>query len=92
MINGILIVLIVMIVVGTIVLGLSNAENMKAKYIKATIMIAYLVCLAVCIGVISKDTGYRQGQIDALTNNIQYKLVTMPDSTKVWEKITEEVK
>ena len=50
------------------------------------------VCLAVGIASIFIDIGYRQGQIDALTNNIQYKLVTMPDSTKVWERIIEEVK
>ena len=66
---------------------------MEEQYAKAVTMIVFLAGLAVCIVAISKDSGYRQGQIDALTNNIQYKLVTMPDSTKVWEKIErEEVK
>ena len=90
MTNGILIVLVVMIVIVMISLVLSNVEGMEEKSIKIVIMIVCLVCLAVCIGAISKDIGYKQGQIDALTNNVQYKLVTMPDSTKVWEKIGEK--
>jgi hypothetical protein len=52
--------------------------------------IVFLTCIAVGIGAISKDIGYRRGQIDALTNNVRYKLVTMPDSTKVWERIGEK--
>lgn len=31
--------------------------------------------------------GYRDGQIDALTGNIKYELVTQPDSTRTWEEI-----
>jgi hypothetical protein len=50
----------------------------------------FLTCLAIGIGQISKDIGYRQGQIDALTNNVKYKLVIMPDSTKVWKGIGEK--
>jgi hypothetical protein len=41
-------------------------------------------------GKIGKDIGHKQGQKDALTNNIQYRLITMPDSTKVWERIGEK--
>ena len=55
--------------------------------INVILMIIVLESLAVGVGTISKDIGYKQGQIDALTNNIEYKLITMPDSTKVWEKI-----
>jgi hypothetical protein len=58
--------------------------------INGVLNIVFLTCLAIGIGQISKDIGYRQGQIDALTNNVKYKLVIMPDSTKVWEKIMEE--
>ena len=55
------------------------------------LMIIVLESLAMGVGTISKDIGYKQGQIDALTNNIQYELITMPDKTKVWEKIEEGV-
>ena len=30
---------------------------------------------------------YKQGQVDALTGNIKYELVTQDDSTKVWKEI-----
>lgn len=36
--------------------------------------------------IIVMDKAYKQGQIDALTGNIKYHLVAMPDSTKQWEK------
>jgi hypothetical protein len=58
--------------------------------INGILKIVFLTCLTMVIGTISKEIGYRQGQIDALTNNIQYKLITMPDSTKVWERIGEK--
>ena len=58
--------------------------------INVILMIVALESLAVGVGTISKEIGYKQGQIDAITNNIQYKLVTIPDSTKVWEKIGEK--
>ncbi len=35
---------------------------------------------------------YKQGQIDVLTNNVKYELVTKPDSTRTWEKINERTK
>lgn len=30
---------------------------------------------------------YKQGQVDALTGNIKYELVTQDDSTRVWKEI-----
>lgn len=30
---------------------------------------------------------YKQGQVDALTGNVKYELVTQDDSTKVWKEI-----
>jgi len=30
--------------------------------------------------------GYKQGQIDALTGNIQIELVQNPDRTRTWQK------
>lgn len=32
-------------------------------------------------------TGYKQGQIHALTGHAKYELVINPDSTKTWEEI-----
>ena len=87
MITWILVVFLVIGAVGLISLGMVNTEDMEQKSTKAVIMIMFLAGLAMGIGKIGKDIGYKQGQIDALTNNIQYKLVTMPDSTKVWVKI-----
>ena len=34
--------------------------------------------------------GYRQGQIDALTGKAKYHLVTLPDSTRVWEMTVQK--
>ena len=90
MTNGILVVFLVIIAIGLIKLGLSNTENMKEQYAKAVTMIVFLTGLAVGFVSIGKNIGHRQGQIDALTNNVRYKLVTMPDSTKVWERIGEK--
>ena len=92
MTNGILIVALVIGAVVMISLGLVNTEDMEQKSTKAVIMIICLICLAMGIVEVGKDIGHRQGQIDALTNNIEYKLVTMPDSTKVWERIEREEK
>ena len=36
------------------------------------------------------DDAYKQGQIDALTNNIKYELIEHPDGTKSWESIEDE--
>jgi hypothetical protein len=89
MINGILVVFLVIMAIGMISLGLENTVNTKEWLTKAVIMIVFLAFFTMGITIIGKDIGYKKGQIDALTNNVQYKLVTMPDSTKVWEKIGE---
>ncbi len=34
--------------------------------------------------------GYEKGQIDALTGNVKYELVTQPDSTRVWVEIVDK--
>ena len=31
--------------------------------------------------------GYKQGQIDSMTNNIKYELVINPDRTSEWKEI-----
>ena len=35
----------------------------------------------------SSTEGYKQGQVDALTGKINYKLTTAPDSTKTWQEV-----
>ncbi len=32
---------------------------------------------------------YKQGQVDALTGQIKFELVSNPDSSKTWERIKE---
>ena len=90
MINGILIVFFVIGAIVLINLESVNTKNMEDKVIKAVILVAFLAGLTMSIGTISKDIGYRQGQIDALTNNVRYKLITLPDSTKVWKRIGDK--
>lgn len=46
------------------------------------VAIGILLCL---IMMSSGDCTYKDGQIDALTGKIKYKLVTKNDSTKTWE-------
>jgi hypothetical protein len=70
--------------------GLLRIENMEENCLKAIVTIVFLAGFTATVGSLYKDIGYKEGQIDALTNNIQYKLVTMPDSTKVWGRIGEK--
>lgn len=44
------------------------------------------ICLLTLIINGGYDMGYRQGQIDALTGNVKYELVTKPDKTVVWDR------
>lgn len=49
-----------------------------------------LFCLIALISASQDDyynAGYKQGQIDAINNNIKYMLTTNKDSEKVWTKI-----
>jgi len=66
------------------------------KEIITTISVALIIIVLFVYGlsVADKsgfDNGYRSGQIDALTGNIQYRLVVKPDSTRVWEKGKPEI-
>ena len=47
-------------------------------------MIGIVVTLLIFMYVVDP---YKQGQVDALTGNVKYELVTQDDSTKVWKKI-----
>ena len=35
------------------------------------------------------DDGYKKGQIDAINGNIKYELVTNPDKSTKWVRISE---
>ena len=41
---------------------------------------------AIAIAITSHHS-FKQGQIDALTGNIHYELITHDDSTRTWERI-----
>ena len=52
--------------------------------------IAIIISLMVSVlflGPISYNTGFKEGQIDALTGNVKYELIINPDSTRSWERI-----
>jgi hypothetical protein len=85
-----MIVFAVFIAIYIIVISLLKTKKIEEVYCRTLGIIVGLASFMVVVVSISADRGYKQGQIDALTNDIQYKLVTMPDSTKVWEKIGEK--
>jgi hypothetical protein len=82
-----MIVLAVFFAIFTIVASLLKTTNTEEVYFRTLGLIAGLVLFTIVIARVFIDRGYKQGQIDALTNNIQYKLITLPDSTKCWKRI-----
>jgi hypothetical protein len=40
--------------------------------------------IAILVFLILIGKTYKDGQVDALTGNIRYELITLPDSTKEW--------
>jgi hypothetical protein len=44
-----------------------------------------MIFFKILLTIASED--YKGGQIDALTGNVKYHLVTMPDSTREWRSI-----
>jgi len=49
----------------------------------------WIVAIYIPVNTIYKEIYYKQGQVDAMTNNIKYELTTQSDSTKVWIKIID---
>jgi len=49
-------------------------------------LFGYIVNGILIVGylLISDNSSYKQGQIDALTGNIKYELQIQPDSTIIW--------
>lgn len=50
-------------------------------------MIGMVVTLLIIMVIYCGMDPYKQGQVDALTGNVKYELVTQDDSTKVWKEI-----
>ena len=48
---------------------------------------AMLIGFGVFLGVLVKLDDYKDGQVDAMTGNIKYKLQTNTDKTVEWVKI-----
>lgn len=58
--------------------------------------LVFLIVLFLLLGFVmvrvrstAKASGYRQGQIDALTGKICYKLEQQPDGSTIWTRIKE---
>ena len=51
----------------------------------AGVIIGFLLGVVCTILVYDIGDPYGQGQIDALTGNVKYELVSHPDGTKTWE-------
>jgi hypothetical protein len=49
-----------------------------------------LIGFSLMISLFGYIKGRKEGNIEALTNNPSYELVTNPDSTKTWESIIKE--
>jgi len=45
----------------------------------------WITLILLCVESV-EDRSYKQGQIDALTGNIQIELVQNPDRTRTWQK------
>ena len=41
---------------------------------------------ALIVGTVRYNEGFKEGQIEALTGNVQYELQVQPDSSRVWVK------
>ena len=61
----------------------------KAIMTAMVTIVLFVFCLCIAIGIDDNYSirGYKQGQIDALTGNVHYKLETQVDSTKVWVEV-----
>jgi len=49
------------------------------------LLVWFMIVMLLCIE--TYDQRYKEGQIDAINGTIKYKLVTNPDSSKIWRKI-----
>lgn len=85
-------ILFVLGIVGLMVFsgGLMTVENEHAGFPLALLFIISVLLIIGSSGNMIEQLeteNYKQGQIDALSgNNIEYKLETQPDSSKIWVK------
>ena len=63
---------------------------MKMKELLIVVMIIMFCLGLVFMGVTIHDTGYKNGQIDALTGKVKYELVEYPNKTKSWVEIKKK--
>lgn len=64
-----------------------NNDNFGAGFFGGFILGAVIGIILWAVFFNPIKEGYKRGQVDALTGNIKYELVTQPDSTKTWEEI-----
>ena len=62
---------------------------MSKEMILSILFTAWIVIVGSLIIIPQFDLNldYRQGQIDALSGNIKYELITNPDSSRTWKEI-----
>ena len=85
-----MIVLAVFFAISIIGISLQKTKNTEEVYSRALGIIILLIIFTLVVLSISANRYYKKGQIDALTNDVRYKLITMPDSTKIWKKIGDK--
>lgn len=83
--NITLIVFGTVLLIGGTILGFDNKFNLRGYVMISSLFLSGIFLL---VG-LSGDL-YKQGQTDALTGKIQYKLVTQSDSSKIWVKINKD--
>ena len=71
---------ITLVLIGTFLVAYKNEETI------GFIVIAVAIILLITIEILDdlEEHDYKQGQIDALSGEVKYKLVTNPDSTRTW--------
>ncbi len=60
---------------------------MQRELIVTAVLLIIMVLMMPLIGGVKYDEGYKQGQIDALTGKICYKLEQQQDGSTMWIKI-----
>lgn len=84
-----MLIIIGMIICAAIAGAMLATDMPEGLVIFLIIFILFILNLAITLDLDKKgdENAYKQGQIDALTNNIHYELETQADSTKVWVEI-----
>ena len=88
--NKMMVWLVIIIgVLGVILAVLLFIEN-EDHYAKRVLLGFTLIAIFVLTVFAAIGTQhYKKGQVDALTGKIRYELITLPDSTRIWQEIGE---